>query len=112
MALSPLSLMVDEEYIEGAVIYEGLKIKDYYPAGIFVDEYIGVIGLLATVALKPLDDFIIMRKTGKWYLIIPLFNNRVLVLIFKGDLKKGDVTEFSENILRSLNMLASLSSKV
>ncbi|OYT56970.1 MAG: hypothetical protein B6U76_02350 [Desulfurococcales archaeon ex4484_217_2] len=112
MALSPLSLMVDEEYIEGAVIYEGLKIKDYYPAGIFVDEYIGVIGLLATVTLKSLDDFIIMRKAGKWYLIIPLFNNRVLVLIFKGDLKKGDVMEFSESILRSLNMLASLSSKV
>ncbi len=43
MALSPLSLMVDEEFVEGALIYEGLKIKDYYPAGIFVDEYIGVI---------------------------------------------------------------------
>ena len=109
MSLSPLALMVDEEYIEGAVIYEGLKIRDYYPAGIFIDEYLGVIGLLASVTLKSLKDFIIMRKTGKWYLIVPLFNNRVLVLIFKGNLKRSDIMEFSENIMKTLNMLASLS---
>ncbi len=110
MAINPLSLMVDEEFIEGAVIYEGLKIQEYYPAGIFVDEYIGVIGLLASVTLRSLEDFIIMRKNNKWYLIIPLFSNRVLVLIFRGDLRRNDVMEFSENIMKTLNTLASLSS--
>ncbi|RLG74441.1 MAG: hypothetical protein DRO23_06740 [Thermoprotei archaeon] len=108
---SALCLLVDGEVVQAAALYEGLKLIETYPPSYKPDEYIGVFCLLASISLKPLEEYITLKK-GLWYAIIPLMRNKVIVLQLYKYVDPSSVVSYAENLVKSLKELASRSKEL
>ena len=99
---SALCLFVDDEVVKAAALYEGLKLIDVYPPTHHLDEYIGVLSLIASVSLKPLDEYIIFKRNNLWYIIISLIRSKVLVLALSKYVSPSIAMNYAESVIKSL----------
>lgn len=109
---SALCLLVDNEVVQVAALYEGLKLIDIYPPTCKLNDYLGVFCLLASVSLKPLEEHVVLKKDGIWYVLIPLVKNRVIVLVLNKYINPSLAADYAENTIRCFKELISKSKEL
>ncbi len=108
---SPLELLYDSDYIHGIIVYKGSNPIDYYPYNLQLNELVGLFNLFATDRLDSVTDYIIVRISGYYVLIIPLTDYKSLTIIFKPNTSLKFVEKYYDGIASVLSKLFDVSYK-